>query len=728
MFIDLHCHTKNAKSSETKREVSSQKFLSVLRNFNVGIVAITNHNLFDLVQYNQFSKLDDNIHVWPGIELDVDGEKSTLKTHGHIILISNPRYVNDFNEKIGAVLKGKKPDDFSIKVTDLVRLLNELHECLIICHYMKKPQLSTEDIEYIKTSISDNQIVLLEPSNSRKAALLYYDDNEQSWFGSDVKDWDHYPNDKVGFCLPECRFSIKSFDQFYFLLKKNRGEVLNKGYLDPKRADLIPITLFGDLNFQYQVFNDVNIIFGGKATAKTSILKEVESYYKSKSKNVVSYYIEYKADDLKILVNKEMPSELTKKMFETYASKDEISFFKKWQWSELPSLSTFYKSEKSKADNAINNRLRISKAKFNSLVTDELFKSSRKQFNKNKKIIDDFRNISFKEYLTAEEYKLFSNLINKIIEGEKEKYYSIAADYFSLKLEKWTIEKIKAKLSVQTSTVNKPSSVGLTLFYTDYKKLKKSLDKLKKNMGFQIEQKPYHKIGEIPFKGNVYSKIMIGFNTQKQSANYKKIGGERKYLNSGTQSEFAEIKKLIDLIKIKDKTDIISKSVIELKNKLNELKIDSLIRFLNYTTYLVTDKNNDYDPSNGITSILLVEAALQNESASVIILDEPDAGMGADFINSELLKRINQRAREGKIIFIATHDANLVVRTHPYSCLYREEMSDENYLTYYGSSFDDNLVNINNPQQTKTWIEAVVDKCEGGDDALNERNRTYGKY
>ncbi len=726
MFIDLHCHTKNAKISETKREVDSKKFLETMQTYGVGIVAITNHNMFSKIQYDEFSKLDEDIMVWPGIELDVDGDKSGTNTHGHVIVISNPKFVDDFNNAFQKEIGNTKPDDFSIKIDKLVEVLIQLNQCLVICHYMKTPGLSSADIKFLKSSLPDDKIVMLEPTNSRKAALVYYEDNEQSWFGSDVIDWDHYPNEKENFQLPECKFDIKSFEKFFYLLKKDRGTVLANGYLDPKKSDLVHLDIFNDLSFDYQIFNDVNVVFGGKATAKTSILKKLEEHYLSKSKIVSSYYVEQKETALQQLVVKK-PSDSIINSFDPVSSKDDFNFLKTWKWSELPSLSQFYKSEETSLKNAIINRLKIAKSVFTEALLIEHFIVARNEFLANLSKIDEFLSIDYKSYLDDKECELLNELAEKIKEGVKKKYHNVAIEYFSKKLEKWTIEKIKTKLSAANSTISKPSNTGLSLYFADYINLKDHVEKLKSNLKQQKEIKPYPLIGSIPFKGNVYRRVLIGFCAQDQSDYRDKTGGTRKYLFGQNKTNYELLKSSVNNIKLTESTDKIAESVKAFSTKLSELKVDSLKDFLNYSTFLATDSKNDFLPSNGVTSILLVEAALQNEDSDVIILDEPDSGMGADFINDDLITKINNRAKENKTIIIATHDPNLVVRTHPYSCIFREEIDNEVYRTYIGSSFDEELVDVNDSTNTKNWVDACVDKCEGGHPALEERILTYGK-
>ena len=729
MYIDLHCHTRNAKSSDSTREVDSSTFLNTMKRYGVGIVGITNHNLFDYEQYKSFSMLDENIQVWPGIELDVIGNKSGRNCRGHVIVISNPKYVDNFQKFVDniVIIGGTNPDDFIIDIDDFVKIIRFVKECLIICHYKKNPELSIDDISFIKSSVNDEKLVILEPSNARKAAIIFHQDSEQAWFGSDVINWADYPSANDDFKLPNTKFKINSFENFFFLLKKNRGAVLENGYLDPKKSDVIPITLFGDLNFNYQIFNDINLIFGGKATAKTSILRQIEQYYISKSKVVSSFYVENKDNDLKCIVNKK-PSDSCIKKFNQDSCSSEIAKIKNWKWSSLPSLSTFYKSELYSQKSALVAKLGIFKASFTEpLDKNELDSNCEKLLDK-LSIVNNFSDLSFDKYISEEETKLLTQLIDKIKKGIDKDFYELNFDYYSKYLEKWSITKIKDRIAAADTVIAKPISTGFLDFYNDYEDILRIKNTITEKLQAETVISPFPVIGRIPLKGNVYRKLCIGIKPQKPSQYKSKTGGDRIYLYSQNKKNYDSFVKVMKELDLSDNCEIISTKIQEIKNVIQDYKLNSLLDFLNYSNILVTDNSDDFLPSNGVTSVLLVESALSNDGADVYILDEPDSGMGADFVNYNLIPEILKKSDENKTVIIATHDPNIVVRTHPYSCVYREEVDNNVYKTYIGSSFDDELINVNDNSEPIRFVEACIKKCEGGEKAFDERMTTYGKW
>ena len=58
MKIDLHCHTKAIKKGDGPgRNVTPELFKSKIEDADIKIVAITNHNAFDIEQYRTLSNI-----------------------------------------------------------------------------------------------------------------------------------------------------------------------------------------------------------------------------------------------------------------------------------------------------------------------------------------------------------------------------------------------------------------------------------------------------------------------------------------------------------------------------------------------------------------------------------------------------------------------------------------------------------------------------------------------
>ena len=109
----------------------------------------------------------------------------------------------------------------------------------------------------------------------------------------------------------------------------------------------------------------------------------------------------------------------------------------------------------------------------------------------------------------------------------------------------------------------------------------------------------------------------------------------------------------------------------------------------------------------------------------VYILDEPERSLGNEYISEVIVPLIKERARAGKKVFISTHDANIAVRSLPYSSIYRCH-GKFGYKTYVGNPFTNNLVNPDNVVDQLDWKKVSMKTLEGGEEAFGERGKIYG--
>ena len=273
MKIDIHVHTKKTKQGDAvTREIDAKRFNEIISSTEVRIVAITNHNVFDLKQYDEFvTTVDDGFQIWPGVELDVheDGRR------GHLILIVSPDRARELQSTIQAISEDVSPDDFSMSIKDVVSTFDHLTP-LYIAHYKgKKPDLLDEDIDYIIENTANKNRVLKEASNAVSAGI-FISHGHASIYGSDVRIWDKYQAYSSN--LPDLRLPVESFEQFCLLLDKDSiaiDTLLNHKY--PEKIILEPFK--GDLPLEFIVYDDINVLFGAKGTGKSDILASIADYY-----------------------------------------------------------------------------------------------------------------------------------------------------------------------------------------------------------------------------------------------------------------------------------------------------------------------------------------------------------------------------------------------------------------------------------------------------------------
>ena len=88
-----------------------------------------------------------------------------------------------------------------------------------------------------------------------------------------------------------------------------------------------------------------------------------------------------------------------------------------------------------------------------------------------------------------------------------------------------------------------------------------------------------------------------------------------------------------------------------------------------------------------------------SEDKEIYLLDEPEKSLGNDYINDVIVPMLKDLVRNGKKVFIATHDANIAVRTLPYNSIHRRHDID-GYKTYVGNPFSNYLACLGEPTST----------------------------
>ena len=133
----------------------------------------------------------------------------------------------------------------------------------------------------------------------------------------------------------------------------------------------------------------------------------------------------------------------------------------------------------------------------------------------------------------------------------------------------------------------------------------------------------------------------------------------------------------------------------------------------------------DYKPSSGEATMIILDEALR-EDYDVYILDEPEKSLGNNYVSDILVKRLNDLAKMKKVVIVATHNANVAVRTMPYRSVLKVYDNGE-YKTYIGNPYVNKLINIKNIKDVKDWKAESIRILEGGKEAFDERSDIYAQ-
>lgn len=703
MKIDLHCHTKATKKGDgDARNVTPELFQEKVANADVKIVAITNHNHFDLDQYYTLrDAVKDFCQVWPGVEIDVQG-----KTKWHLIVVANSENVQLFNARVSDLFIGKNPNKCFFTMEEVFRALNSC-DVIYIPHYHKSPGIKEDDRKRLSELVGDDSRIFLELSNHRSLGV-YTNYGYRSIVGSDVKDWNKY--DQCEFA--ELKLPVESFSQFCLLAK--RDETIVETLLNKKQS----LTLIGkpheSVSVEIKLYQDVNVLFGPKGTGKSELIKSLFNGVSSRGLSCVSYIAQERGEEFKRLTSTAgMERDITK--VGASLCDEEFGIIAGWKDTNATPFEQYINWYQTRENSANKQRMKITEATAISYAKTDKYNQHKGDKELIKGISEDIARIELDEYLDEEQGTKLKELLKQL------ECYIVSArqkdliDEHSTKLANKTISIIKEHADRSTDTVSKPSATGLIEYAENRMVLLNAVTVILETLLLpECNEKEY--LGELEDKGKIF--INYRYRFWQPSVSYRKEFDSNIGIN--------RLKDIVtDLQYIRDNifADDIASRIDDLNQKLQEADITSIKPFLGVSKFICDESGEEYTASNGEQGILLLQRALQKD-ADAYFLDEPELGMGGSYIDANIRPLIVNLARRRKYVVVATHNANIAVRTLPYTSIFRTHENGQ-YFTYIGNPFNDALINIEDQNDVRSWAEECLHTLEGGNEAFYERRDIY---
>lgn len=686
------------------RNVTKDKFFQKVIEAEVKIIAITNHNQFDYLQYKEFKDVTEGYcDIWPGVELDIIGkadQKGNCK-RGHLIVIANPKNVELFNTQVQELVNDEDVNTFQIGVKKVYETLGKC-DCIYIPHFHKEPKLSDEDIQELGELLPDSSRLFKETSDYRSLGVFSNFDYSVI-IGSDVQDWDKYEISKFA----DIRLPVQTFEQFCLLAKKD-VQIIDT-LLNQKRKKEIPVSPYKKVNFKLPFYEDINIIFGQKGTGKTEILESLKKYYIENGIAMESYKGNEKDSDFSKML----------KVNDIIATPDKLQldsmrqqFIDIYNWKEeLPTSFEKYISWMETKDNNKNKgRMKITECvHIEEGVRDRKLESDYKYLKEFTE--STFEKIDIEKYLDERERTILMLLLEKLCKNINDAKMQKWNSDKSIKLTNWSIDKIKAIADKCSDTISKPSSVGFYDFAMGRFKLFENVEEICST--FSVEDKVEKEyLGNLEEKGDIYIQTRYRMLTKESRTDEFKQG----------ITVLRNCKLVIDGIKKAALAENISEEVSKFQEFYDD-GIKDIGTFIGVSKETALENGEIYRPSNGERGILLMQKLLDSER-DAYILDEPELGMGNSYITSNILPKLTDLAKRRKTVIIATHNANIAVGTLPYISILRTHENGV-YKTYVGNPFYDELRNIDDETDTKNWTQESMHTLEGGKTAFYDRKDIY---
>ncbi len=248
--IDLHIHTI-ATISDSNFTFSLEKLKEYIEVQNIDAIAITNHNMFNLTQFQAIDEALD-IKVFPGIEINLEC--------GHLLLISDNNDLESFSQRCNQVEAKIISAEDSIDIGEMNEIFPILNNYLLIPHYDKKPSLKREKIDELSSYINTGEVTSVKK-------FIYHSKKDESLVPvifSDSRltnETSNFPTRQTYIDLQDITFSgIKSC-----LNDKNKVALSSESGND----------FFQATSDGLQLSTGLNIILGERSSGKTFTLDKI---------------------------------------------------------------------------------------------------------------------------------------------------------------------------------------------------------------------------------------------------------------------------------------------------------------------------------------------------------------------------------------------------------------------------------------------------------------------
>ena len=604
-------------------------------------------------------------------------------------------------------------DDYKLEYNDLILNIKKFNkdEILIIPHFLGKDKvrsISIEEKDLLKEDLV-GYTVILEPNLKNMGIINAH--NEISLIGSDVTDWGKYSEDAKR--LPEMKFAIDSFGKFYELATSSN--VFIKSVLN--NCEKLEIDL--DYNTKLDIYQDVNVIFGGKGSGKTVLMKN--HIFPKLSENGKKVFIHEGKDYQKfydeILKNNEDEVEIDSNLKDHIINDlDSILNYKESTYANFIGKYLKYYENQNVSKNA--KKIRKTECLYNKHISQTIqdistqYRENINYINKVNNINTEYRNDEneHKEILSDELFKLKQEIYKDTIEKAKA--------IFSISKTGIIIENIKEIIDKKTGKKSKPNNIGFSKMVSERRAIFEKIKNINKSLE-DIKLSKKIKIGELPDKGQIYSKVEV----QVMDKNEKYVKG----------SPFDRNKISVNRAVIEKIANFSVKDLLEM-NKLFSIDesqksgTDYFSDCVKKSCRVIREDDSIYEPSEGEKSILSISGLIENLAFDCYLFDEIERGLGNKYISEYIIPKLKYLRDIGKTVVLSTHNANIAINTLPTQTIYCNYVGDSEAEIYFaGNMYENELKSIKNTDHKISWEDEAIKHLEGSEHMFNIRRNIWNQ-
>ena len=300
--IDLHIHTVPGYTRDKKRDdviFSYVDFYNVIKKHNIKLMAVTNHNYIDIINYillKHLSKIN-GTNILMGVELD---SNLSMGTSIHIACIFKDKFMPNFlvSKTINNKTEEKRQNNDEISYTndDIIDILKK-YDVIMIPHGVKDKGVfkdaGPEQIDEALKKIREGFIRIFDSPTDWKLEMVKnylksLNENNLDIFGgvlfSDNRDWKNYDKKFKNFCMnaePTFRGLLHSATNPVKRFKPKNNINYNNNYIS---KIIIKSTEKSKINScELKLSRGYNCIIGKSGTGKSLLIhlirKKLDSSY-----------------------------------------------------------------------------------------------------------------------------------------------------------------------------------------------------------------------------------------------------------------------------------------------------------------------------------------------------------------------------------------------------------------------------------------------------------------
>lgn len=680
--IDFHIHTVPVNGKDASFEFEISKFQEYVDTLSLDAIAITNHNLFDLAQFNEISDGLQNVSVFPGIEIDFEG--------GHLLLISENENLDEFDRKCEQI-NNEFRNGTEISAEKLKEIFVELNSYLLIPHFDKKPKVSQSAIEAIS-----EHLVAGEVQSPKKFSRIRKESNSLTpVLFSDVR--------------ISTNLDIEKFQGKHTFINTNT-DTLTLGNIKAVLSDKnkVFLTNTGKHGF-FQVFsngqelsNGLNVVIGGRSSGKSFLLDKLRELYDTEDKSI-KYIRQF---DL--------------------VKNDEKKFNKRVEEDKSAIREEYLSEFRSVVDDVVKINRRTTQFRLEKYIQTLL------EFASSEKLQDEFSK--------AKLFKETGFRVRNNHRNELERLLRAVASLLNNETYKEAIHRHLAADNLQALFDE------LTIRYKEHleEQLKKEwVNELVRDTRLQLENKtssPKIEDGNIDFyQFKLETECIKRFDAiaksikQKTEIKENEIFGKFKIKAVATQYNGAqglhdECGRQISFQNAYKKYNSPINFLEELKN-IEGLERSELYRYFCKVTYEVLNKYNKKVSGGEMAEFNLLRALHDARQYEMLLVDEPESSFDNLFLKDSVNQVIKDISQELPVV-VVTHNNTVGMLMNPDYILYTQRKiveEDDEYRVFSGSPGDKEFKTANGDERINSH-NILLDALEAGEEAYNTRKGLYDTY